>query len=169
MRSTGPILRAQTGAHETIGGIGPKNPARTLTLINLTQKATMEAMNRNPDTTHMNNEDTESDSSSESDDEEEFELPELTPRTFAASSATEAEEKLAKAGRHPDGSAQVKVPKRLWRPKLRIEYEEPEALLDTPGDMDWLFEDHGKVLIEDKRALPERDDIIICDPVKHAK
>ena len=53
-------------------------------------------------------------------------LPELIPRaktcipeepvatTFAASSATEAEENIAKAGKHADGSKPVQVPKRVW-------------------------------------------------------
>ena len=35
----------------------------------------------------------------------------LKKRTFAASAASEAEERIAKSGRHPDGSKPVKVPK----------------------------------------------------------
>ena len=61
----------------------------------------------------------------------------LKKRTFAASAASEAEERIAKSGRHPDGSKPVKVPKRIWRPKIRMMYKEPEALLDTSGDLDW--------------------------------
>jgi hypothetical protein len=158
---------------------------RTLALLHLTQQATIEATNRNPDRTCMNNEYAESDSSSESDsedEEDEFELPGLIPRntlhltqnnerrtTFAASSATEAEGKLAKEGRHPDGSTPASAPKRAWRQKMRMECEETEALLDTSGDMDWLFETYGEAATEDKRAFPERDDLIIWDPATHAK
>jgi hypothetical protein len=91
------------------------------------------------------------------------------PRSFAASSATEAEEKIARAGKHADGSTPVNVPKRIWRPKVRMVYEEPEELLDTSGDMDWLFEEHGKVAIEYKKDLPPRDDLIHYDPEIHAK
>jgi hypothetical protein len=70
-------------------------------------------------------------------------------KTFAASSATEAEEKIAKLGKHPDGSVPVKVPKRIWRPQVQSRYEEPEDLLDTSGNLDWLFQDNGKVILED--------------------
>lgn len=93
----------------------------------------------------------------------------ILPRTYAATSATVAEEETAKRGRHPDGSTPVKVPKRVWRPKIRMEYEEPEALLDTSGDLDWLFEEHGKVGIEDRKPLPPRDDVIIYKSDKHGK
>jgi hypothetical protein len=48
-------------------------------------------------------------------------------------------------------------------------YEEPEELLDTSGDLDWLFEEHGKVGIEDKKELPPRDDLILFNPEVHAK
>jgi hypothetical protein len=91
------------------------------------------------------------------------------PRSFAASSATEAEENIAKKGKHADGSTPVNVPKRMWRPKVRMVYEEPEELLDTSGDMDWLFEEHGKVGIEYKKDLPPRDDLIRYNPEVHAK
>ncbi len=92
-----------------------------------------------------------------------------TLRTLAASAATEAEDKIAKEGRHPDGSMAVKAPKRVWRPKVRMSCEEPEALLDTSGDLDWIFEEHGRVVIEDKKPLPPRDDIIEHNPDKHPK
>ncbi len=91
------------------------------------------------------------------------------PRTLAASAATEAEDKIAKEGRHPDGSTAVKAPKRVWRPKVRMAYEEPEALLDTSGDLDCFFEEHGHVAIEDKKPLPPRDDIIEHNPDKNLK
>jgi hypothetical protein len=90
-------------------------------------------------------------------------------RTFAASAATEEEDKIAKEGKHPDGSTSVQVAKRIWRPKVRMVYEEPEALLDTSGDLDWLFEEHGRVVIEDKAALPPRNDLVIYNPEKHLK
>jgi hypothetical protein len=75
----------------------------------------------------------------------------LSPMPFAATSATEKEEEIAKKGRHPDGSKVVQVPKIIWCPKVRMIYEEPEELLDTNGDLDWIFEEHGKVMTEDKR------------------
>ncbi len=95
--------------------------------------------------------------------------PDPPSRTFAASSATEAEERIAKEGRHPDGSTPVNVPKRVWRPKVQMVYEEPEDTLDTSGDLDWLFEEHGKVGIETKGQLPPRDDLIMYNPEVHAK
>ena len=75
--------------------------------------------------------------------------------------ATKDEEQIAKEGCHPDGSKAVQVPKRVSRPKGRRAYKEPEAILDTSGDLDWLFKDYGKVIIEDKKALPPRDDLIL--------
>jgi hypothetical protein len=48
-------------------------------------------------------------------------------------------------------------------------YEEPEDTLDTSGDLDWLFEEHGKVGIETKGQLPPRNDLIMHNPEVHAK
>ena len=48
-------------------------------------------------------------------------------------------------------------------------YERPEALLDTSGDLDWLFEEHGWAVIEDKLALPPRNDLIQYNREKHLK
>jgi hypothetical protein len=95
--------------------------------------------------------------------------PSKLATTFAASSATEAEEEIAKLGKHPDGSVPVKVPKRIWRPQVQSRYEEPEDIPDTSGDLDWLFQDNGKVILEDKTALEPREDIIKYDPKLHQK
>jgi hypothetical protein len=91
------------------------------------------------------------------------------PRTFAASSATKAKETVAKEGKHANGSTPVKVPKRVWCPKVRMVYQEPEETLDTSGNLDWLFEEHGEGGIQHKKELPPRDDIIKYDPEIHAK
>jgi hypothetical protein len=88
--------------------------------------------------------------------------------TFAATSATEAEEEIARKGKHPDGSTPVKVTKRAWRPKIKTVYEEPEDILDTSGELDWLFEENGKVMTINKNELPARNDLITYDPQKHA-
>ena len=102
---------------------------------------------------------------SEDDSKGTEDLEQPLPKTFAASSATEAEELIAKRGQHPDGSTPVQVAKRAYRPKVRTVYEEPEELLDTSGDIDWLFEEHGTTLIHSKAELPPRDDLIRYDPV----
>jgi hypothetical protein len=62
-----------------------------------------------------------SDEESDSDDDSEEDGETATPRTLAASSATEAEQKIAQLGRQPDGSTPVKVPKRVWRPKVKFQ------------------------------------------------
>ena len=62
--------------------------------------------------------------------------------TFAASAATEAEERIAKT-KFADGSKPVQVPKRVWRPQVKNEYREPEVELDE--EHDWLFQDLGKI------------------------
>ena len=86
--------------------------------------------------------------------------------TFAATSQTEEEAKRAKQG-HADGSKPVKVPKRVWRPKVRSEYIEPEDLPDTSEGLDWLFEDCGRSIIKNKQELPPRDDLIRYDEKIH--
>jgi hypothetical protein len=91
------------------------------------------------------------------------------PLTLAATSATAEEEELAKKGRHPDGSRSVEVPKRVWRPRISAVYEEPEDILDTSGDLDWLFNDNGKAIIENKAILTPRDDLIKYRPDQHEK
>jgi hypothetical protein len=54
-------------------------------------------------------------------------------------------------------------------------YKEPEELLDTNGDLDWLFEEHGKVMTKDNKALPpskrRHHPLLIHDygPAKHLK
>jgi hypothetical protein len=78
-------------------------------------------------------------------------------------------DKTAKEGRHPDGSKAVQASKRIWHLKVRMACKEPEALLDTSGDLDWLFEEHGRAVIKDKAALPLRDNLIVCNPEKHGK
>src|SRR5210317_1141195 len=77
--------------------------------------------------------------------------------TFAASSATKAEEEIAAKGVLPDGTKPVSVPKRVWRPKAKNVYEEPETTLND--NLEWMFEDMGKVMIKEKAAVPsQRDD-----------
>lgn len=41
-------------------------------------------------------------------------------KTLTATSATKEEEEIAKLGRLPDGTKPVRVPKRLWRPQVKI-------------------------------------------------
>jgi hypothetical protein len=42
--------------------------------------------------------------------------------------------------------------------------QEPKELLDTSGNLDWLFEEHSGAVIEDKA-----DNLIVYDPKKHSK
>ena len=86
--------------------------------------------------------------------------------TMAATSQTEDEVKKAEQG-HPDGSKSVEVPKRIWRPKVRSEYIEPEEILDTSDDVDWLFENCGHSITKQKTELEPRDDIIEYDSILH--
>jgi hypothetical protein len=123
-------------------------------------KESREAIRRNNDRSNTNKDSKSTDTNNNS---------KTTAKTFAASSATKAEEKIAKLGKHPDGSVPVKVPKRIWRPQVQSRYEEPEDLPDTSADLDWLFHDYGKTVLQDKSALPPRDDVIEYDPAKHQK
>ena len=88
--------------------------------------------------------------------------------TFAATSQTEEEVKIAEKG-HADGSKPGQVPKRVWRPKMRSEYVEPEDTLDTSEDLDWLFEEGGRSIVKKKKELPPRDDIIKYEGDKHGE
>ena len=81
--------------------------------------------------------------------------------TFAASTATEAEERIAQAGKFADGSKPVQVPKRVWRPQVKNAYEEPETELDD--DHEWLFQDLGKTVVKQKKDIEERSDLIFWD------
>jgi hypothetical protein len=48
-------------------------------------------------------------------------------------------------------------------------HKEPKEMLDTSGNLDWLFEEHGKVGIKNKGELPPRDNLTCCNPKAHAK
>jgi hypothetical protein len=78
MRSAGPFPSALTGAH-TAWRHWSKEPSKNIDRDQFETTRDKEAMNRNPDAMHMNDDDTCSDSSSES-EEAEDELPELIPR-----------------------------------------------------------------------------------------
>jgi hypothetical protein len=91
------------------------------------------------------------------------------PLTFAASSATEDEEKIAKLGKHPDGSIPVTVPKRIWRPQVKSVYLETPTALDPSENLDWLFQEHGETAITNTNTLPPRDDIIEYDPARYSQ
>jgi hypothetical protein len=107
------------------------------------------------------------DDSSEEDNSEAERIQE--PKTLASSAATEAEQRIAKLGKQPDGSKPVQVPKRVWRPKVKFGYEEPEDLLDMSDASDWMLEDKGKVIAEPTNELPPRDDVIRYDEAAHGK
>ena len=94
--------------------------------------------------------------------------PESMDRTFAASSATAAEERVAKLGRLPDGTKPV-VPKKSfgWRPQVKNIFEEPEVEIKEMENLDWLFKDQGKAALRTKSKLPTREDIIEFDIKEH--
>jgi hypothetical protein len=81
----------------------------------------------------------------------------------------EEEEKLARWGRHPDGSTKVEIPKRIWRPQMKSTYIEPEFKLDPSSSLDWIYKGRGKVLAKEQNELPPRTDLILFDKDKHEK
>ena len=94
--------------------------------------------------------------------------PESQGRAFAASSATAAEEKIARLGRMPDGTKPVAPIKKFgWRPQVKNVYEEPEVEINEAENIDWLFRDQGKTTLKTKDPLPPRDDIIEFDRKIH--
>ncbi len=86
--------------------------------------------------------------------------------SFAASLATQAEEK---AGKHLDGSTQVQVPKRVWRPQMKSAYVEQEFDLDPSSSLDWIYEGRGKAIAKEKQKLAPREDIIQFDELQHGE
>jgi hypothetical protein len=121
----------------------------------------------NNDSEDSDDSDSNEESNGSSSDYSDREANMTAPRTLAASSATEAEQKIAKLGKQPEGSKPVSVPKRLWRPKVKFQYEEPEDLLDTSEHLDWMFENKGHVVAEPKQELLPRTDVIKYDPQAH--
>lgn len=85
---------------------------------------------------------------------------------MTALSATEAKERQAKEAQ-ADGSRLVKMDKRVWRPKMPNRYVDPEPHLDASEDLQWLFEEHGRVATTTTTTLPPRDDLIPFDPKIH--
>jgi hypothetical protein len=61
----------------------------------------------------------------------------------------------------------VNIPKRVWRPKVKFQYEEPKDLLDMSDGLDWMFEDKGHIIVEPKQTLPPYTDLIKYDPKAH--
>jgi hypothetical protein len=111
--------------------------ARTLEGIDPEEKEIEEAMRRTPNTLHAysmdstySSTDTEREQKQEQGEDSNgnnsnntFDITgepivQEAPNTFAASSATEDEECIAREGRHPDGSTPIQVPKRVWHPKV---------------------------------------------------
>ena len=86
-------------------------------------------------------------------------------KTFAASSATEEEELIAKTGRLPDGTKPVQVPKRVWRPQVKNIYEEPEFDLPDASSLDWAYRTLGKTMLQNKIKVPDtRSNLIEFKP-----
>jgi hypothetical protein len=48
----------------------------------------------------------------------------------------------------------VKVNKQAWQTKIKTVYEEPEDILDTRGELDWLFKENSKAIIGTKKQTP---------------
>ena len=90
-------------------------------------------------------------------------------QSFAATSATVEEERIAKQGKLPDGTKPVQVEKRIWRAQVKNIYEEPAADLDDPSTHDWLWEEHGKAAIKQKAPVTKRSDVVIWNKELHSE
>ena len=67
------------------------------------------------------------------------------------------------------GLQSVKMPKRVYRPKVLNQHIEPEYAPEAFDHVDVLFPDHGHAIHKQKDTLPPRDDIILWNPDKHEK
>ena len=88
-------------------------------------------------------------------------------KSFAASSATKAEIEEAKQRAKKEKVKPVQPDRRIWRPKVASQYEEPDCFPDATEDLEILYKNFGKPLWTNKSTLPERKDIIKYDPDKH--
>ena len=87
---------------------------------------------------------------------------------MAASSATAEEEAQARALQESDKKAKtVEVERKIWRPQVTSQYKEPDCIPDPLSDLEILYKEYGKPLWVTKTDLPDRDDIILFDPVRH--
>jgi hypothetical protein len=69
--------------------------------------------------------------------------------TFAASAASieEQNHSALRDGKFPDGSKPVEVKRRIWRAKVKSKYIESETDFDPSEDLDYLYENAGKMLL----------------------
>ena len=87
-------------------------------------------------------------------------------QSFAASAATEEEERKAKELQQ-SGQKPVELPKRIWRPQMQNTCVEPDDNLipDSAEGLDTLFSEHGHTVRKTKgEDTPERQDTIKHDP-----
>ncbi len=68
-----------------------------------------------------------------------------------------------------DGSTQVQVPKRVWRPQMKSAYVEQEFDLDPSSSLDWIYEGRGKAIAKEKQKLAPREDIIQFNELQHGE
>ena len=70
------------------------------------------------------------------------------------------------AQKRADGSKAVVVKPTPYRPKLESTYVEPELNTEDDG-LKFLYEQHGKAIIQPKMELPPRMDVILFNPKLH--
>ena len=63
-----------------------------------------------------------------------------------------------------DGSKPIQVERKPYRPKVKVEYEEPEYFPEFDDGLEILFRTAGKSLAYEAKTLPPRDDIIHFEP-----
>ena len=92
-------------------------------------------------------------------------------KTFAASSATKEEIAKSKARRESGKEKSIKPSRRIYRPKVTSQYEEPDCFPDATSDLEILFKDYRKPILKKKTALPPREaeDTIRFSKESHAE
>ena len=89
---------------------------------------------------------------------------------LAATAATAEEERKAlDLKEFEDGTAPVRPDRRIWRPRVKSQYIEPDMLSDELEHLDLLFKDYGRCLMQDKHHVEPREDasIIKFDSTRH--
>jgi hypothetical protein len=89
--------------------------------------------------------------------------------SFAASAATKEELEAAAKRRKLENSKPVKTERRIWRPQVTSQYQEPDCVPDPLGDLEILFKEYGKPLWVNKTPLPPRTDLIKFSKEKHGE
>ena len=69
--------------------------------------------------------------------------------------------------KHPGGYKPVHTPKRILRPKAKNMFMDTKLELNPDVKFDWVFENYGRVEIQDNTTVPPKGDMIKYEHQNH--